>query len=101
MKLSVVRILFDQMDVDGDGVHYDEFMEGLKTHPDFGRALEVVGIRLDDVHTVFECMDLDGSGTVSCEEFVENITMMQNDESFKIVMFVKHHMTTLEKQLRE
>merc|ERR1711937_605581 len=90
------------MDNDDNGsVQYDEFMEGLREVPDFEVALESIGVRKNDVQEVFDAIDLDGSGCVSCDEFVRYMTMMQDTASFKILRFIKQFMDKMQKQLEQ
>jgi len=102
LKLQVIRVLFSQMDEDDSGcVGIEEFMNGLKKSPDFEHALEVMGIRVEDIRTVFQMMDLDNSGSVSYDEFVANLSKMKNEESFMILLYIKHFMLTMETRIEE
>merc|ERR1719265_1389993 len=100
LKLKVVKCLFSEMDADGSGsVGIGEFLEGLSNSPTFEEALSVLGIRVDDVKAIFQMMDLDNTGSVSYDEFVINLAKMKNEESFMVLLFVKHFMNTLESNL--
>jgi len=102
LKLKVIRVLFSEMDADGSGsVGIEEFMRGLQDSPDFESALEVMGIRVEDIRTVFQMMDLDNSGAVSYDEFVDNLSKMKNEESFMILLYIKHFMLSMEMNLEE
>lgn len=100
LKLEAVKMIFNQMDKDSSGdVSMTEFTEGIENSAEMRHALELLGVHVEDLSTVFMMMDYDGSGTVSCEEFVENLSRMKTEDSFMVLLFVKHFMTTLEKQI--
>eukprot|EP00747_Dinoflagellata_sp_TGD_P111868 gnl/TRDRNA2_/TRDRNA2_171327_c2_seq1.p1 gnl/TRDRNA2_/TRDRNA2_171327_c2~~gnl/TRDRNA2_/TRDRNA2_171327_c2_seq1.p1 ORF type:complete len:543 (+),score=108.74 gnl/TRDRNA2_/TRDRNA2_171327_c2_seq1:78-1631(+) len=101
LKLQVIKQIFKQMDDDGSGcVSLVEFLDGVNSYPDFAKALGLLHLEVDDVITVFQVMDADGSGTVSYNEFVENLAKIKKDESYLVLLFVKHFHATMEKRMQ-
>lgn len=100
LKLQVVHALFEQMDDDGSGcVSLEEFEAGLRKAPEFQSALEVLGVRVDDIKTLFAMMDLDDTGTVSYDEFLDNLSKIKNEDSYIILLYMKHFMTIMEQKI--
>jgi len=78
-EIHGLKELFNNFDVDGDGViTYEEFSQGLRASTDGGGALSD-----DEIHKIMDAADMDGSGTINYNEFLAstvNASLLQRED---------------------
>eukprot|EP00747_Dinoflagellata_sp_TGD_P138643 gnl/TRDRNA2_/TRDRNA2_175800_c3_seq31.p1 gnl/TRDRNA2_/TRDRNA2_175800_c3~~gnl/TRDRNA2_/TRDRNA2_175800_c3_seq31.p1 ORF type:complete len:584 (+),score=76.87 gnl/TRDRNA2_/TRDRNA2_175800_c3_seq31:255-1754(+) len=90
-----------QMDVNDDGtLSLDELMGGFKI-PEFEHAMKLMDVRQEDMSTLWNIMDEDGSGDVSYDEFVEQLHKMKCQDDHMMLVFIKSHVKDMQSRIKE
>eukprot|EP00747_Dinoflagellata_sp_TGD_P034265 gnl/TRDRNA2_/TRDRNA2_137162_c0_seq1.p1 gnl/TRDRNA2_/TRDRNA2_137162_c0~~gnl/TRDRNA2_/TRDRNA2_137162_c0_seq1.p1 ORF type:complete len:274 (+),score=62.44 gnl/TRDRNA2_/TRDRNA2_137162_c0_seq1:115-822(+) len=90
------------MDVEGDGhLTVDELRNGFDTVPEFQDALQLIDVERDDLECVFRILDSDGSGTVSYNEFADQLHKMKAQSSKTVLTFVKYYVLDIRDSVNE
>jgi len=96
MKLCI------EMDEDNSGeLTLEELETGYEKNPDFVATLRVMDVGKDDIKTVFAILDEDKSGTVTYDEFVDQLHKMKSQESHTLLVFIKHYITDVRLKVTE
>jgi len=86
----------DSMDGDNSGeLTQQEVFEGYATNEAFRMTLDLMDVKEEDLKTVWNIMDSDRSGTVSCSEFVDQVHKMKTQESHTMLVFIKHYINEI------
>eukprot|EP00811_Abedinium_folium_P006004 NODE_15524_length_1046_cov_2.658324.p1 GENE.NODE_15524_length_1046_cov_2.658324~~NODE_15524_length_1046_cov_2.658324.p1 ORF type:complete len:314 (+),score=80.27 NODE_15524_length_1046_cov_2.658324:3-944(+) len=89
-----------ELDTDGSGeLTIDEVLDAFDNHDEFNRALTLMDIRKDELTGLFAMMDVDHSGTVDFEEFVEQLHHIKEQDSHTMLIFIKHHLAVVRQAL--
>eukprot|EP00931_Biecheleriopsis_adriatica_P102706 TRINITY_DN77645_c0_g1_i1.p1 TRINITY_DN77645_c0_g1~~TRINITY_DN77645_c0_g1_i1.p1 ORF type:complete len:582 (-),score=131.95 TRINITY_DN77645_c0_g1_i1:83-1828(-) len=79
-KLKLLHF-FKQMDKDGDGIlTMEEFASFFESDDDFASTLVALDVHGEDVEAIFAVLDIDCSGEVQYEEFVEQLSRLHTQE---------------------
>jgi len=80
-----------EMDEDKSGnLTLQELKDGAANNPEFANLLDFMDIRVDDMDTVFSIMDVDESGTVSYDEFCDQLHKMKSDDAHTMLVLVRY-----------
>jgi len=91
-----------EMDKDDSGcLTAEEIYDGYATNADFEQTLQVMDVGPEDLQMVFEILDDDKSGTVTYEEFVEQLYKMKTQESHTLLIFMHHHLVGLKEKMAD
>jgi len=91
-----------KMDRDSGGyLDLDEIRHGYRTYREFGDTMKVLGIMEEDLGRVFDLMDLDGSGTVTAEEFCKECVNLQCQDTASVSLYLRMFVTQLNKRVEE
>lgn len=91
-----------QMDTDGDGLlTLEEILEGAESNPEFIQTLKVLEVKRAEMATVFAMLDEDRSGTVTYEEFTDNLHRMKTQDDHAMLVFLKHHLNQVKYELAD
>jgi len=76
------------VDVDGSGsLTYHELVEGVE--------------QKEDLPLIYSIMDCDQSGTISCDEFVDQLHKMKSQDTQLLLIFIKYHVQTVIRDAKE
>merc|ERR1712100_5826 len=90
------------LDDDGSGsITLEELEQGFQTNPEFALALSVMDIRGEDMAVVFAILDEDLSGSVTYDEFVDQLYKMKSQDSHTMLLFIKGYVNQLRQKLSE
>jgi len=100
------RVIFQMLTEDGnDAVSIAELKAGIATEKQIRYYMESLDISEDDLGRFFELMDIDGSGELDYNEFVDTIAKAQSQDprvyNMTIKLTVDHVMQAVRKQSRE
>lgn len=91
-----------EMDVDHSGqLTLDELMEGYVSNPEFFKMMHVMDVEKEDMRSVFKMLDSDRSGSVTCDEFVEQIHKMKTQDLHSMLVFIKCHVQETQDKLTD
>jgi len=94
--------LFRDIDVDCNGtICKSELMEGFDTNQQFADTLRVMDVRKEDMETVFNIMDEDGSGDINYKEFAQQLHKMKTHDSHTLLIFIKFYVTEIRRKLSD
>eukprot|EP00927_Polykrikos_kofoidii_P007780 TRINITY_DN1319_c0_g1_i10.p1 TRINITY_DN1319_c0_g1~~TRINITY_DN1319_c0_g1_i10.p1 ORF type:complete len:616 (-),score=87.09 TRINITY_DN1319_c0_g1_i10:88-1722(-) len=94
-----LRTLFKSLDDDGGRtLTLDELQRSYETNREFRSLLNVLDIEKSDIPTVYEIMDVDGSGDVTYGEFVERLHQLKFLNSHTLLMFIKQHVDVIRRE---
>lgn len=80
------------LDDDGSGeLTFEELVEGFRSNRDFKRQMTRMDINENDCRTVWDIIDSDGSGTVSCDEFTEELLKMKSANPHTMLIMIRHN----------
>lgn len=97
---SRLRNLFASMDEDGSGsLTLPEMLDSYDKSDQFREILELMDIGREDMALVFEIMDVDGSGDVSYQEFVEQLHRIRTTSNQTLLVFMSHHIMRMRKSI--
>merc|ERR1719453_2301994 len=92
--------MFRKLDNDGDGTMTLEELEvGATTHHEFSTLLRTMDITHDELEAVFMIIDADNSGSVTQDEFCEQLTKMKSQDSHTLLTLMKHQLGKVEERL--
>jgi len=117
-KTKVLKAAFKEGDEDFSGeIDIDEFMHSFRENEDFIEKVataaecaveDLKGMSDEDIAEVFRVLDIDHSGTIDLEEFVDGITQivasdepMENIRSRKQMQCARMQLTKIEEELPE
>eukprot|EP00747_Dinoflagellata_sp_TGD_P067309 gnl/TRDRNA2_/TRDRNA2_155212_c1_seq1.p1 gnl/TRDRNA2_/TRDRNA2_155212_c1~~gnl/TRDRNA2_/TRDRNA2_155212_c1_seq1.p1 ORF type:complete len:396 (+),score=75.21 gnl/TRDRNA2_/TRDRNA2_155212_c1_seq1:106-1188(+) len=90
-----------QMDTDKSGeLTLEEFLNGYKEFPDFASHMELMDIRFDDMCMVFDLVDSDKTGSVSYDEFVDELYSMKTTSERTMFNFIRYHLNEIRRDLK-
>mmetsp|Transcript_60204 Transcript_60204/g.135494 ORF Transcript_60204/g.135494 Transcript_60204/m.135494 type:complete len:654 (-) Transcript_60204:69-2030(-) len=88
------------MDTDQSGyLTVEEVYDGYASNAEFEQTLQVMDVGPEDLQMVFEILDEDRSGSVTYEEFVEQLYKMKTQESHTLLVFMHHHLIGLKNKV--
>lgn len=88
--------LFAKIDEDNSGsLSKDELHWGAEQVPEFRQYLRVLDIDDQDLSKLFDMLDIDASGEIDADEFIDALYRMQSTESRTATRFVKHMVSNL------
>jgi len=97
-----LAMLCEGLDEDGSGeLSLEELLGGVDGSPAFVDALTKMEVDVDDLKGVFDIMDQDKSGSVSYEEFTEQLYKIKNQDIKTMLMFIKHYVYGLRQQMEQ
>ncbi|CAJ1389970.1 unnamed protein product [Effrenium voratum] len=86
------------IDSDASGsLDVDEFKSGFENNPEFASSLMTMGVFLEDVHLLFDVLDVEGSGTVPYVELVDTLARLKSHISYVIL----YQLTAIQKHMRD
>jgi len=90
-----------EMDRDCSGtLTKEELMNGLDTEPEFAVLMQLMDIGKSDMDTVFRMLDVDGSGDVDYDEWVNQINYMKNTKEHTLLIFIKHFVVEIRNMVK-
>merc|ERR1719506_725490 len=79
-----------QLDEDNSGcLTLDELLDGFDQNPEFHVALSSMDVQKEDISSLFNILDDDGSGSVQYDEFVEQLHKMKTQDSHVVLVFIR------------
>jgi len=94
--------LCTELDTDQSGrITFAEFEAGFEDNPEFADILRVMDIDREDLEVVFSMLDVDRSGDVAYEEFVEQLHNMKSRESHTLLIFIKFYVMEIKNRVYE
>lgn len=94
--------LFEEMDQDGSGhLTLDEIELGFDSNDEFFAVMKLMDVERVDLGVVFQIIDEDHSGTVTAEEFAQQLYKMKAQESSTLLKYIEHHILTVKFDLAE
>lgn len=88
----VLAKIFKKIDLDSSGaLTFDELQQGAQHVPEFRDRLKVMAIDDDDLQQMFIMCDLDNSGEVDADEFIETLYRLKCSDHAVAATFVKHY----------
>lgn len=89
------------MDEDGSGdLTLDELLVGYESNLEFQQHLKAMDIGQDDMKVVYSILDNDDDGSVSYNEFISELIKMKSHDSHTLLVFIKHQVTEIRKDMR-
>mmetsp|Transcript_15082 Transcript_15082/g.31540 ORF Transcript_15082/g.31540 Transcript_15082/m.31540 type:complete len:645 (-) Transcript_15082:89-2023(-) len=99
---TLLKKIFKELDDDSNStLTLDEILAGYDSTPEFCKALKVMDIQRDDLALVFDIIDIDSNGTVSSEEFVEQLHRMKMQDSHMLLVFIRHQVHRIHHNLHK
>lgn len=99
---TILEKCCQKLDKDGSGcLTFDELKAGFDTDLDFRMSLERMNIKAEDLGTVWDILDEDGSGDVSYKEFCEQVFRMTTSDMHTMLIFVKHYVFKLQSEIKQ
>jgi len=90
------------LDQDGNGtISKNELLSGFDNSQEFADTLRVMDVRREDMETVFNIMDEDGSGDIDYTEFAEQLHKMKSHDAHTLLVFIKFYVTEIRRKLSE
>eukprot|EP00812_Abedinium_dasypus_P009355 NODE_304_length_1685_cov_284.204908.p1 GENE.NODE_304_length_1685_cov_284.204908~~NODE_304_length_1685_cov_284.204908.p1 ORF type:complete len:519 (+),score=165.06 NODE_304_length_1685_cov_284.204908:3-1559(+) len=90
------------MDTDGSGqITLPELLTGFDNDDAFATLLELMDICRDDLSLVFSMMDVDKSGAVDYDEFIEQLHHIKTQDSHTTMMFINYHLSEVSREVSE
>eukprot|EP00931_Biecheleriopsis_adriatica_P015586 TRINITY_DN11825_c1_g1_i1.p1 TRINITY_DN11825_c1_g1~~TRINITY_DN11825_c1_g1_i1.p1 ORF type:complete len:650 (-),score=138.50 TRINITY_DN11825_c1_g1_i1:8-1957(-) len=91
-----------EIDTDHSGeISLSELLHGFENMPELANQLRFLDLGKEDLRILFTALDQDGSGSVSYEEFVEQLFNMQNQDTAVMLSFLKSYVQDIRKAIRE
>jgi len=91
LKKQLLRIC-GQLDEDESGcLTLDELLTGFDTSPEFHVALSSMDVQREDISSLFNILDDDGSGHVEYDEFVDQLHKMKTQDTHVVLVFIRGH----------
>lgn len=85
-----------KLDKDGSGnLSLTELMYGYDSLPEFANIMAMMDISRDELHSLFNILDEDGSGDVAYPEFVEQMHKMKSQDSQMLLVFIRSNIKEL------
>lgn len=92
MKSRLVS-MFNRIDKDGNGfLTEQEVLEGFRTDSNFADLFRTMGISQSEMAVVFQILNVDETGLLSYEDFVEQLYRMKTEDSSTYLLFNLHSM---------
>jgi len=89
LKKQLLRICA-QLDEDNSGcLTLDELLAGYDSSPEFHVALSSMDVQKEDILSLFNILDEDGSGHVEYDEFVDQLHKMKTQDSHVVLVFIR------------
>jgi hypothetical protein len=83
------------------GLTVEDIRRGYDEIPEFGNALKVLGIQDSDIDQLFAVMDIDGSGSVSLEEFCNECLQLTNHDVRSLFLHTRIAMSAMNKRIED
>eukprot|EP00401_Gymnodinium_catenatum_P031436 CAMPEP_0117617546 /NCGR_PEP_ID=MMETSP0784-20121206/85647_1 /TAXON_ID=39447 /ORGANISM="" /LENGTH=236 /DNA_ID=CAMNT_0005421389 /DNA_START=50 /DNA_END=757 /DNA_ORIENTATION=+ len=77
--VAELRSVFKRMDLDQNGVLTYSEIESCFQHPDIQPSFRALGMEFSDTARLFELLDVDGSGGVNIDEFLEGCLRLRGE----------------------
>eukprot|EP00930_Biecheleria_cincta_P067091 TRINITY_DN5347_c0_g1_i2.p1 TRINITY_DN5347_c0_g1~~TRINITY_DN5347_c0_g1_i2.p1 ORF type:complete len:618 (+),score=103.53 TRINITY_DN5347_c0_g1_i2:79-1932(+) len=91
-----------KMDEDGGGtLTLEELERGYAHFPEFQETLAIMDVSLEDMENLFNVMDEDQSGSVSYDEFVEQLYKMKCQDSHILLVFMRSHIKDMRQKVQK
>jgi len=96
----VLLVMCAELDADKSGfLTLSELTEGYDTNEKFSHMLKLIDVGKEDMVTMFKVLDEDASGSVSYNEFIEQLNKMKTQEMRTILVFLKAHILDIQKDV--
>jgi hypothetical protein len=90
-----------ELDADNSGyLTKEELLEGATTSLEFANLLKLMDVSTKELTAVFNILDSDRSGSISHQEFVEQLHKMRNGDSRVLLMLIKHDVLCVSDELK-
>jgi hypothetical protein len=81
-----------QLDDDNSGcLTLDELLTGFDSNPEFHVAMSSMDVQREDISSLFNILDEDGSGHVEYDEFVDQLHKMKTQDAHVVLVFIRGH----------
>jgi Ca2+-binding EF-hand superfamily protein len=88
-RKTLTKLCHD-MDKDGNGLlTLEEIKRGYSENVEFFNMLRMLDVELDDMSLIFKALDGDNSGSVSHEEFVNQLYKLKSQDTHSLLIFIK------------
>eukprot|EP00971_Amphidinium_carterae_P019445 382815-Amphidinium_carterae.1 len=90
------------MDTDKSGfLSLAELLDGYESVSGFRDQLTIMGIHYQDLEELFHMMDKDRTGSVSYEDFADQLVTMKNQDLHALASFMKHQILQMSFELAD
>merc|ERR1712183_581323 len=99
--VNSVRSLFLRAKIDMTGnLTWDEF-ETLLNSPEMEEYFKTIDVDISEAHGIFELLDIDGSGTLTAEEFISGCMRLNGNAKALDLMVLMDQVKGLESSIAE
>jgi len=85
------------MDEDHSGcLTLEELLQGYDSDEYFAAALTAIDIDREDLATVFNILDKDGSGDIDYTEFVDQLHKLRTEDQHTLIIFIMHYIKAVQ-----
>jgi len=89
-----------QLDEDNSGsLTLDELLSGFDSSNEFHVALQSMDVERDDISSLFDILDEDGSGHVEYDEFVDQLHKMKTQDAHVVLVFIRGHVKDIKNKI--
>eukprot|EP00747_Dinoflagellata_sp_TGD_P103301 gnl/TRDRNA2_/TRDRNA2_168918_c2_seq1.p1 gnl/TRDRNA2_/TRDRNA2_168918_c2~~gnl/TRDRNA2_/TRDRNA2_168918_c2_seq1.p1 ORF type:complete len:385 (-),score=49.95 gnl/TRDRNA2_/TRDRNA2_168918_c2_seq1:47-1111(-) len=97
-----IKEICKKIDKDGSGdLRLEEMLEGIETVPEFRDNLKILDIEDEDMPLVFSMLDSDRSGSISYDEFVDQLYKMVDQDEHSMLVFIKAYLNDIRHRLAD
>lgn len=90
-----------QMDQDGNGeLAVEEILDGYENNKEFFQLMNLMDVDKEEIDTLINYLDRDHSGSVSHDEFIDQLYKIRNQELRSQMVMVKCHVMQMHEQVR-
>jgi hypothetical protein len=101
-RLEKLRSIYEHIDHNRNGhITLMELLDGFESEPEVRSYLQGMNINTEDLRTIFDLMDIDRSGDLSYDEFVNTFVKAQSQDARIHMMTVKLQSTQILREVRE
>jgi hypothetical protein len=91
-----LKYLCEQLDVDGDGqLTRSELVEGMESNAQWAEMAAMMDCSKDEMSVIIDMLDEDKSGSVSYDEFAEQLHKMKSQEPRTLLVYIKGLLSNL------
>jgi len=100
-KESLLELCSD-LDADESGtLTLDELLEGYRHNEEFAATMATMDVEESDMDVIFHLLDEDQSGTVSYNEFVEQLYKMKCQDTHTMLVFIKGYLNEVRMRMAD